>query len=98
MMEQSDTKVDLVMKLKQGFVLRRVAGEIIVLPSGDDLDLKMMITLNETGEFLWKRLESGAGTEELVQAMLEEYDVDEPTARSGVERFVAKLSDNGFLE
>lgn len=86
------------MKLKHGFVLRKVAGEIIVLPSGEDLDLKMMITLNETGEFLWKRLEAGADMEDLVQAMLEEYDVDEPTARAGAEQFVTKLSDNGFLE
>ena len=85
------------MKLKEGFILRKVAGEVIVLPSGDDLDLNMMITLNETGEFLWKRLETGAEVEELVQAMLGEYDVDEATARAGVQRFVTKLSDNGFL-
>lgn len=85
------------MKLKEGFILREVAGEIIVLPSGDDLDLNMMITLNDTGRFLWQRLESGAEIEELVQAMLAEYDVDEATARAGVQRFVAKLNENGFL-
>ncbi len=86
------------MKLKQGFVLRKVAGETIVLPSGDDLDLRMMITLNETGEFLWKRLEAGVEQETLVQALLNEYDVDEETARAGVERFITKLNNNGFLE
>ena len=86
------------MKLKQGFVLRKVAGETIVLPSGDDLDLRMMITLNETGEFLWKRLEAGVEQETLVQALLNEYDVDEETVRAGVERFITKLNNNGFLE
>jgi hypothetical protein len=86
------------MKLKQGFVLRKVAGETIVLPSGDELNLNMMITLNETGEFLWKHLETGTEVEDLVQALLREYDVDETTARGGVERFVTKLEANGFLE
>lgn len=86
------------MKLKQGFILRTVAGETIVLPSGDELDLNMMITLNDTGKFLWERLETGAETEELVSAMLAEYDVDEATAKAGVERFVGKLNENGFLE
>lgn len=86
------------MKLKEGFVMREVAGEIIVLPSGDNLDLNMMITLNDTGKFLWERLEKGAEIEELVQAMLGEYDVDADTARAGVERFVAKLQENGFLK
>ena len=77
--------------------MRTVAGQIVVLPSGDELNLNMMITLNDTGKFLWERLEVGAETEELVSALLAEYDVDEATARAGVERFVAKLNENGFL-
>ena len=85
------------MKLKEGFIMRQVAGETIVVPSGDELNLNMMITLNDTGKFLWQRLEAGADPEELVQGMLAEYDVDEQTARRGVERFVAKLQERGFL-
>ena len=45
------------LKLKEGFILREIGGEIMVIPSGDELDLNMMITLNETGRFLWERLE-----------------------------------------
>lgn len=86
------------MKLKEGFIMREIAGEIIVIPSGDELNLNMMITLNETGKFLWEHLEAGADLDALVQAMLAEYEVDEQTARQGVERFVAKLQENGFLE
>ena len=85
------------MKLKQGFILRTVAGETVVLPSGDELDLNMMITLNDTGKFLWEKLETGAEMDELVAGLLAEYDVDEATARAGAERFVAKLNENGFL-
>ena len=86
------------MKLKQGFVMRDIAGETIVVPSGDELNLNMMITLNGTGKFLWERLETGATMDELVQAMLAEYEVDEQTARAGAERFVNKLQERGFLE
>ena len=39
------------MKLKEGFVLREVAGQTVVLPASTDLDLNMMITLNETAKF-----------------------------------------------
>ena len=92
-----ETKED-VMKLKQGFIMREIAGEIIVVPSGDELNLNMMITLNDTGRFLWKHLEIGINMNDLVQAMLEEYDVDEQTARTGAERFVEKLRERNFLE
>ena len=85
------------MKLKDGFVLRDVAGQTVVLPSGDDLNLNMMITLNETGKFLWERIEKGAEIGELVAALLGEYDVDEATARASVEAFAAKLKENDFL-
>ena len=85
------------MKLKDGFVLRDVAGQTVVFPSGDDLDLNMMITLNETGKFLWEKLASGADEDALVSALLAEYDVDENTARASVQRFVNKLRENGFI-
>ncbi len=86
------------MKLKDGFVLRQVAGQAVVLPAGDTLDLNMMITLNETGEFLWERLQSETNEDTLVTALLSEYDVDAQTARKAVVAFVEKLNDNGFLE
>ena len=85
------------MKLKEGFVLRTVAGETIVVPTGSALNLNMMITLNSTGKFLWEKLEQGIETDELVAALLEEYDVDETTAKAHVLAFVEKLNDNGFL-
>ena len=85
------------MKLKNGFILRTVAGQSVVLPTGGDLDLNMMITLNETGAFLWEKLEQDTTQENLVVALLAEYDVDEATARAAVAAFVEKLEKNGFL-
>lgn len=85
------------MKLKEGFILRQVAGQTVVLPTGADLDLNMMITLNDTGKFLWEKLEKGAEEAELVAALLAEYDVDADTAAKSVAAFVAKLNENGFL-
>jgi hypothetical protein len=86
------------MKLKNGFILRQVAGQTVVLPGGDALDLNMMITLNETGAFLWERLTEETNEDALVNALLAEYDVDEETARKAVIAFVQKLYDNGFME
>ena len=85
------------MKLKEGFVLREVAGSIVVVPTGDELDLNMMITLNDTGAFLWQRLAEETDESALIAALLAEYDVDEETAKKAVAGFVEKLNDNGFL-
>ena len=86
------------MKLKEGFLLREIAGQQVVVPTGSDLNMSMMITLNDTGATLWKRLEAGAEMADLVAALTAEYDVDETTAAASAARFVEKLKQNDFLE
>lgn len=85
------------MKLKEGFLLREVAGETVVIPTGANLDLNMMITLNDTGRFLWEHLENETDVDALVGALLAEYEVDESTARAAVIAFVEKLKTHDFL-
>lgn len=85
------------MKMKNGFVLRTVAGETVVLPTGGVTNFDMMITLNDTGRFLWEHLENETNESELVQALLAEYDVTEEVAAKSVAAFVARLKELDFL-
>ena len=86
------------MKLKQGFVLREVAGETVVVPVEAELNFNGMITLNEAAKVLWNVLENETSTEDLVKAILSEFDVDEKTAQNDVDAFVQKLKGLDFLE
>ena len=85
------------MKLKEGFILRTVAGETVVIPSGEELDLNVMITLNDTGRFLWEQLQEEKTLEQLVEATTAEYVVETEVAKAYIEEFVKKLDENGFL-
>ena len=86
------------MKIKDGFVAREVGGETIVITVGErSKSFNAMITLNETGKFLWERMGEETDVEKLTAALLEEYDVDEETARGAVERFAASLEKAGLL-
>ena len=85
------------MKLKGGFVLSEIAGKMVAVPTEDDVDLNTMITLNDTGAFLWEKLQEETSAEALTDALLKEYDVDEATARRSVEAFVGKLKENGLI-
>ena len=85
------------MKIKEGYLLSRISGQTVVLPSGSELNLNVMITLNETGAFLWEHMQCETDEATLVKALLGEYDVDEETAGKCVATFVEKLKVNGFL-
>ena len=83
------------MKIKEGFVLREVAGDTVVLPTGD-LNINAMITLNESAAFLWKLMEVETTEEEVVKAVLAKYDdTDEEMAAKAVKGFVYAPNENG---
>ena len=87
------------MKIKNGFVLRVVGGESVVVPVGEmSKKFHGMINLNETGAFLWKFFTEEHTVDEGVQALLNEYEVEELLARTDVETFVKTIVDNGFAE
>ena len=85
------------MKLKEGFLMRQVAGQVVVLPTGGAMDLDMMITLNDTGKFLWERLTVETDEATLVKALLDVYEVTEELAAESVAAFVARLKELNFL-
>ena len=62
------------------------------------MDLNMMITLNGTGAFVGKLLDTETTQEALVEALLREYDVDAQTAAKCVAEFTQKLDGYEFLE
>ncbi len=87
------------MKLKDGFLLRELAGSYVVVPVGQAaVDLRGMITLNETGAFLWKQLQTPQTTQSLCDAMTEVYDVTSEKAGEDIARFLQMLSEHGLLE
>ncbi len=86
-------------KIKKDFVLKNIADNYIVISVGqDNVNINSMITTNETGAFLWELLQKGATKEELVQAVIKEYDADEDVVSSDVDKFIQKLADKDILE
>lgn len=87
------------MKIKSGFVLKDVGDNHIVVPVGaQTVDFRCMITLNETGAFLWKLLENEQTEESLLAALLKDYDVDKERAAADVAVFLNNLRDSALLE
>jgi hypothetical protein len=83
------------MKLRADNVsARRIDGEIIVL----DLMSSQYFTVSGSGVLLYERLVVGATEEELVEAVLEEYDVDARRALADVTQFVQQLMTAGLVE
>lgn len=86
------------MKLKDGYLLRNVAGVHLVVPIAERvIEFKGMMTLNETGAFLWQQLLEEQTEEELLSDLIEEFQVDRETASKDIKDFIKKLKDVNVL-
>ena len=87
------------MKVREDLVLREVAGESILIPVGEiALDIKGMFTLTESGTLLYRKLTEDCTKEDLVQALLDEYEVDREKATEDVDAFLEQLETAGVLQ
>lgn len=87
------------MKINENYVLRQIADSWVVLPlESATLNFNGMITVNESGSFLWSMLEKGCERDQLVSAMLAEYDVSREEACADIDAFIKKLLEIGCID
>ena len=87
------------MKIASGFVRRTVGDSYMVVPVGmRTRDIPGVIALSESGALLWEKLELDANKDELVEALLDEYEVERDQAEADVDAFVSELRSKGILE
>ncbi|MBQ8276969.1 MAG: PqqD family protein [Bacteroidaceae bacterium] len=88
------------MKIKNGFELRDVCGEKVVIAQGlENLDFSKLITLNESAAYLWESIAGKTFTEtDLVSLLCSEYDVTAEQAATDVQALVAEWEKQGLVE
>ena len=87
------------MKIKEGFLLREVAGNTVVVPIGDEaVEFNGVITINETGKFIWELMQDGIEKEDLLDKYIKEYNISEEEAKEDIKTFIQILLDNNIAE
>ena len=86
------------MKRNTDFMLRDIAGEVILVPTGAATQqFNGMITLNEVAAFIWKNLDESESREILVDKIMDEFEVDRETATRDDIGFVSALYERGLV-
>ena len=82
------------MKIKKEFILREIVGDIVLVPINKSTSkFDGLITMNEIGKFIWENIESAKDEEELLQRILDEYEVDRDVAKADLDEFLGKLKE-----
>ena len=87
------------MKIKEGFVLRHVLDEAIVVASGEaSKSFHGMIKLNDSGADIWTWIFEGFSEEEIAKKLAEKYELSDEKAKEDTAAMICQMKDNGFLE
>lgn len=87
------------MQIKKEMILREIAGENILVPGADAvLSLNGLFVVTETGAFIWKLLPNVKTEEDILNKMLEEYDIDKETAQKDIAEFLERLRNFGIID
>lgn len=87
------------MKIRDGYMLRQVIDTYVIMGIGsDNYAPNQIMSLNETGVFLWNLMEKQVSKQELIDAMCMEYEVTPDVASADVEAFLSQLREKGLIE
>ena len=87
------------MKAKTGFVLRNVVDEYILMPTGDNIGrFNGTVLLNEVSAFVWEKLQNPMSREDLLNAVLDEFDVEKAVASADLDTLLKTLLGYGVIE
>ena len=83
------------LKIKNGFILRRIGDKYIAVTVGTvGKEINGMVRLNETGKYLWEKMKEGIEREELVKMMINEFEgLDKRTAESDLDKFLENIQE-----
>ena len=87
------------MKAKQGFILRNVVDEYILMPTGDNIGkFNGTVLLNEVSAFVWEKLQNSISKDDLLRAVLDEFEVEKNVASTDLDALLSTLKEYGVIE
>ena len=96
--KQEYLKEDKDMKANPGFILRNVVDEYILMPTGDKIGkFNGTVLLNEVSALVWEKLQNPISREDLLKAILDEFEVEKAVAAADLDALLAKLKEYGVI-
>lgn len=84
---------DTVVSQSPSVVTRKTGNEFVLVPIANNIaDMNSVYTLNETGAFLWEKIDGKKSIKDLIDALISEYDIDVETATADVLSFTEEMS------
>lgn len=87
------------MKINSNYVVKNIVGDTVIIPTGEAAQyFNGLINTNDVAAFIWQNIESCDTPEDMVKKVLDEFEVDEETAKNDTIGFLETLKQVGMIE
>ena len=87
------------MKIKDGYILKSVAGSNVVIATGmERMDFRGIITFNDTGAEIFNMLNGTYTVEEIIEKLAKDYEISYDVAKADVMKLIEKMRSQGLIE
>jgi methyltransferase-like protein len=87
------TGLNSVLSRSPSVVTRKTGDEYVLVPVANNIaDMDSVYTINETGAFIWEKIDGKKTVGEIIEALVTEYEIDNETASKDVQEFVGNMS------
>lgn len=85
------------MKIREGFILRRIPGMNIVMPTGENIRVfRNAVTLNDTAALIYEKLQQGESAGSVARILASKYGIDPGEAAGDVEKVIGEFLELGL--
>lgn len=86
------------MKIEPNFEIVQIADDYMLVPVGDKIEqFNGTVVLNEVAAFLVRNMKTDITEEQLIDLVMEEYEVDKETAKEDIEKVILDMKKIGII-
>lgn len=87
------------MKLKDGFIVRNMLGDYMVMPTGDNIaKFDGSVVINDVAAFILEKMKTPVSKDDLLEYILKEFDVDRETASADLDKLIETLKGYDMID
>ena len=85
------------MKINDKYQLRNISDMLVLVPTDGEVSMAQVLTLNETGGYIWDFLKTEHTLDEVLEAIASEYSVSVKDVRQDVTDYIDQLVRAGAI-
>jgi len=92
------TELSTIFSKNDTIVSKKIEDEFVLVPISNNVgDMNQLFTLKDTGAFIWEQINGKNSVEDILNLLLDEFEINSDTAIKDIFRFLEELEEKKMI-